>query len=204
MAREIFAPAYSVVAGQIKEKTGITEGVCVDLGSGGGYLGLELAKITALTVHLLDMRPAMHGIAEKNIAEYGLAERVTSVVGNVHELPFEDGSLDLVVSRGSIFFWEDLAAALREIYRVLKSGGKTFLGGGFGTPQLFAQIAEKMEVIDPTWKDSVKKRLGRTTLEHFTAMLAEAGVSDYSIEQSDIELWIIIKKETSLQDKMKI
>jgi ubiquinone/menaquinone biosynthesis C-methylase UbiE len=38
-ARGMNAPMYAYYAQKIKEKTGITKGVCLDVGSGGGYLG---------------------------------------------------------------------------------------------------------------------------------------------------------------------
>jgi ubiquinone/menaquinone biosynthesis C-methylase UbiE len=197
LAKEIYAPVYPVIAEQIKQKTGITEGVCVDLGCGGGYLGIALAKITNLTVNLFDLHPEMQIICERNILEHGLAGRATAVLGDVHDLPFLDQSMDLVISRGSIFFWDDLAKAFQEIYRVLAPGGKTLLGGGFGTPELLAQITEKMKQIDgnTSWRESVRKRLGPSTKDNFSAMLEKAGIPDYKIEQSEIELWVIMSRE---------
>ena len=38
-ARGINAPMYDYYAKKIKEKAGITRGVCIDAGSSGGYLG---------------------------------------------------------------------------------------------------------------------------------------------------------------------
>jgi len=67
IAREVFAPAYPLIARQIQERTGINEGVCVDVGCGGGYLGLALAQITRLQVWLLDILPGMLKICQENI-----------------------------------------------------------------------------------------------------------------------------------------
>jgi hypothetical protein len=38
----------------------------------------------------------------------------------------------LVVSRGSLWFWDDQVKGPQEIYRVLKPGGVAFVGGGLG------------------------------------------------------------------------
>ena len=56
-ARGVNAPMYDYYAGQIKTKTRITKGTCLDVGCGGGYLGLSLAKITDLNFVFLDISP---------------------------------------------------------------------------------------------------------------------------------------------------
>jgi len=56
-----------------------------------------------------------------------------AVVSPAEAMPLADASVDLVVSRGSIFFWRDPAAGVREAYRVLRRGGKAMLGGGLGS-----------------------------------------------------------------------
>ena len=76
IAREIFAPAYMAIAKRIIEKTGITEGVCLDVGAGGGYLGIAIACITSLDVFLLDNSRGMLDIALRNIIEGDLGKRV--------------------------------------------------------------------------------------------------------------------------------
>jgi ubiquinone/menaquinone biosynthesis C-methylase UbiE len=49
------------------------------------------------------------------------------------DMPFPSNSVDLVVSRGSIFFWTDPSKGLQEVYRVLRPGGKAYIGGGHGS-----------------------------------------------------------------------
>jgi hypothetical protein len=40
IARDVFAPVYPAIAEQIIVRTGVVRGVCLDIGCGGGYLGL--------------------------------------------------------------------------------------------------------------------------------------------------------------------
>lgn len=54
----------------------------------------------------------------KNVHEMELEDRIKVVRSDVHSLSFPDGFADLVVSRGSMFFWKDLSQAFKEIYRV--------------------------------------------------------------------------------------
>jgi ubiquinone/menaquinone biosynthesis C-methylase UbiE len=65
--------------------------------------------------------------------EKGLEDRLFAVVGVAEAMPLVDNTVDLVVSRGSIFFWDDPVAGLREVQRVLKPGGKAYVGGGAGS-----------------------------------------------------------------------
>ena len=142
-ARGINAPMYDYYAEKIKEKTGITKGVCLDVGSGGGYLGLSLAKITDLDFIFLDISEKALERAKVHIVEDGLQNRAKTLLADVHSIPLEDGSIDLVISRGSIPFWKYPAKALQEIYRVLAPGGKAYVGGGKGSPEIRKLIAEK-------------------------------------------------------------
>ncbi|MDD4753961.1 MAG: class I SAM-dependent methyltransferase, partial [Desulfitobacteriaceae bacterium] len=132
IAREVFAPVYPVLAGQIISNTGISRGCCLDIGCGGGYLGLALARISRLAVVLLDKSPDMLDLADGYIRESGLESRVQTLKGDVHCIPLEDGTVQLAVSRGSMFFWNDRVKAFREIYRVLAVPGVAMIGGGFG------------------------------------------------------------------------
>jgi len=132
IARTVFKPIYPALARQIKEDYGITKGICVDAGAGPGYLSIELAKITELVVWAVDIDPAAVRIAERNVRDAGLVGRVKVLEGDVHKLPFGASSVDLVISRGSIFFWKDQVQGLREVLRILKPGGPALLGGGAG------------------------------------------------------------------------
>jgi SAM-dependent methyltransferase len=54
----------------------------------------------------------------------GKPARVDWRVGRAESLPFPDASFDAVVSQFGMMFFEDRAAALREMLRVLKPGGR--------------------------------------------------------------------------------
>jgi ubiquinone/menaquinone biosynthesis C-methylase UbiE len=80
-------------------------------------------------------------------------------------MPFPDNFADLIVSRGSVFFWEDKVGAFEEIYRVLKPNGRTYIGGGFGTAELREKVMREMKKMISEWKKGVKERLGKNTLK---------------------------------------
>lgn len=151
-----FAPIYPFLARCIKKKFGITKGVCVDVGSGPGSLAIAMAYITKLRVYSLDIQERMTEVATRNIAEEGLSARIRAITADVCDMPFDDDSIDLVISRGSMPFWGDRSRAFREIYRILKPGGVAYVGGGFGSDEIKARVFETF-VKNDALKDSREK-----------------------------------------------
>jgi len=102
-------------------KTGINKGKILEIGPGPGYNGLEWLKKTENTELVgLEISNNMIKMAEKNANEYGFSNRVSYVIGNCLEMPFEANYFDAVISNGSLHEWENPIKAINEIYRVLK------------------------------------------------------------------------------------
>ncbi len=123
---------YACVARDVVETCTPCEGVWVDLGCGEGPLAFALAELSGSVLVLVDPNPETLARALVRAAKLDLSRRTVAVRGQAESLPLADASVDLVVSRGSIFFWEDRPAGVREVYRVLRPGGKAMLGGGLG------------------------------------------------------------------------
>ena len=195
-ARTTFARIYPVVANQILERTGITRGTCLDVGSGPAPLAIAIALLSDLRVTALDSSREMQSLAGQNIRDRKLEGRVIPVLGDVHAIPAADSTFDLVVSRGSYHFWQDLPAALREILRVLKPGGFAYIGGGYGNSQIKAEIlAERKErgfAGNPDHPPRVQFRKFRAG--EIEASIEAAGISDYRILSDDSGFWMIIRK----------
>ena len=196
MMKGQFKKIYPVIARQILERTGITSGRCIDLGGGPGMLAVELAKASALKVTVCDVTFECIALAKENSLEHGVEERVSAVQGAAEKLPFDDNSIDLVVSRGSIFFWEDQQQGLAEVFRVLRPSGWAYIGGGFGTAELLQEIlAEKAD--DLKWDRERQERLAKNPPGHFEAMLLKLGI-DGIVQRGEAGMWIIFKKSTTL------
>ncbi len=193
IAREIFFPIYPVIAQEIQKTTGIINGKCLDVGTGPGYLGLALAAISDLDIILFDVSPDMLDYANQNIAGRKLEHRVQTLCGDVHNIPLADQSVDLVISRGSVFFWEDLTQAFQEIYRILAPGGMTFIGGGFGSDELKEQIEQKMMQKDEEWSQKSRERMKNFRSGSFEEILKQLNIP-YEIKK-DAGFWIIIRRD---------
>lgn len=124
---------YPYVVQDVLKHATPKKGFWVDLGAGRGQVAIPLIEATGNPVVMVDPESDSLAAGLEAAQAKGLADRLFPVVGVAEHLPFPDGSVDLVVSRGSIFFWDDPAGGLREVYRVLRPGGKAYIGGGTGS-----------------------------------------------------------------------
>ncbi len=95
----------------------------LDVGSGPGLFVDEIAHICGPTgfVHGVDLSESMNEIARARCAD---KPWVDFQVADAVSLPFEDGDFDACVCVQTLEFVADVGAALREIHRVLKPGGR--------------------------------------------------------------------------------
>jgi ubiquinone/menaquinone biosynthesis C-methylase UbiE len=194
IAKTIFSPIYPVLAAFMLKKAGRTEGICLDLGTGPGMLACSVARQSRMEVFAVDNDPRMVRIAARNSALEGLSERIVPIRADVHALPFCTASVNLIVSRGSLMFWENRPRVFREIERMLTTDGIAIIGGGFGNKLLKKEIFQKMRTINPDWDSDVKSRTGRISAEQLKKELRVGGISRHSIIDDETGIWIEIRK----------
>ena len=74
----------------------------------------------------LDMTPAMLSVGKSEAGKNHL-DNMTFVLGDAAELPFLNGSFDIVLSRLAFHHFPDIKQPFAEMVRVLKPGGKLVL-----------------------------------------------------------------------------
>lgn len=193
IVREVFAPIYPTIAEQIIAKTGLFHGICLDAGCGTGALGRALGKLTQMEMIFFDKSHEMIELAKQYAHEEALACRSSFIVGDIHAMACCDGTIDLVISRGSSPFWEDWHKAYEEILRVLKIGGHAYIGGGFGTAQLRDEIVATMHARNPEWRKSFQDRL-KPEREALPSIMQRLNPSAFEIIDDESGFWIHIIK----------
>jgi len=92
----------------------------LDVGCGAGMF-LQLAAAAGAEPHGVDASEALIEIAVRRLPEADLR------VGEMEDLPWEDGVFDAVTGFNSFFFANDMVAALREAKRVAKPGAPVLI-----------------------------------------------------------------------------
>lgn len=117
---------YRYVAEQVSEE--ITTGRILDVGTGPGYLPIEIAKLVpGVEVTGIDVSKDMVKIARRNAEKSRLQKRVRFEHMDANKMLYRDSYFDLVVSTGSFHHWKKPMRVLNEIHRVLKDGGQAWI-----------------------------------------------------------------------------
>ena len=200
IAEKFFSPVYPVIADAILEKTGIGGGQLLDLGCGGGHLGFELLQRGNFSAAVFaDANPEALKAAKRRGAERGFDAIMETSLQDACALDLPHENFDLVVSRGSMPFWDDQRAAFSGIYRLLAPGGWAYIGGGLGNAQLAEDIKtamrEEREKHGGEGPRCFDRKDSKTLAdEEYRALFAETDAELAIVNNDDEGHWIILSK----------
>lgn len=96
-------------------------GRALDLGCGAGHAAFALARAGVDGIIAYDLSQQMLAVVEREAKARGHSG-IETRHGAAEQLPFEDASFDLIVTRYSAHHWPSVPAALAEVRRVLRPG----------------------------------------------------------------------------------
>ncbi|MGD8881225.1 MAG: class I SAM-dependent methyltransferase [Desulfobacterales bacterium] len=192
---------YRPVAGEIVAN--LNEGTILDLGTGPGYLPVEIAKRSStINVIGVDLSRKLIEMARSNAAKAGLADRLTFRAGNAGRLEFADSSFDMVISTGMLHSLKEPVRVLQEIHRVLKAGREAWI---FDPARVASQVDRKK------WKASLTlcerfflwlfklfglhKPINIYSRKQAIALIKQTDFKNFSVDEKDKEIKIKLKKE---------
>lgn len=154
----------------------------LDIGCGGGRTVQKLAALAPEgKVVGLDYSAASVAVSRDTNAQEIQAGRVEIEQGSVAALPFPDHTFDVVTAVETHYYWPNLPANVREVLRVLKTGGT------------FALIAEAYRGGPFRWVYSIAMPLLRAALlsdpEH-RDLLTQAGFTEVATMHVSGKNWI--------------
>lgn len=100
-------------------------GSILEVAPGPGYLAVELAKLGKYQITGLDISHSFVQIARAKAGEAGVT--VDFRHGNASDMPFDADSFDFIICRAAFKNFTEPVQAIREMYRVLKPGGRALI-----------------------------------------------------------------------------
>ena len=183
---------YVPVYADIIEWLGIApDSAVLDVGCGaGGITPLLAAAVPDGTVAAVDPAPAAVAMTRAALAAAGVAARSAVSEGGLEELRFSDGSFDLVWCSRVVHGRPDQLAAVRELRRVLKPGGRLVLREGGLPPRFLPQdtgltepgLEDRLAALHQRWFAGWRATMPDAVPYHFgwLRMLDDAGFTDIS------------------------
>ena len=158
----------------------------LDVACGTGIVARHVAQRVRLAEMIigLDLKPTMLSVAHAAAQREGLA--IEWCTSPAEQLPFPDGTFDLILCQFGLMFFADRHTALTEMHRVLKTGGRLVLSVWQGLDR------------HPFYKmlhDASERRLGKSSVEdvfslgdsnELRRLLADAGFHRVEIEPMSI------------------
>ncbi len=118
----------------------------IDLGGGQGTWIRQMLEQGLHLGSVLDQNHEKIATAATMLREIFPPERFKAMVADVTQIPADNCSYDMAVSRSSLHFWHDLPAALHEVARILVPGGFFFSGRGYG-PDTPDEVRERAKTL---------------------------------------------------------
>ncbi|MFD1608718.1 class I SAM-dependent methyltransferase [Oceanobacillus luteolus] len=116
-----------LVPNKIIKDFGVGEGdIVADLGAGNGFFTIPLAEKTKTIVYAVDIEPKMLELLKERAKKANI-DNIQYVLSDLEEIKLDDHSVDKAVISLVLHELPNLQQALKEVKRILKSGGQLYL-----------------------------------------------------------------------------
>jgi len=149
--------------------------VVLDLGSGGGidvFLAARRVGPRGRAIGV-DMTEEMVELARRNAAEMGV-DNVEFRLGEIEDLPVDDGSVDVIISNCVINLSPDKDGVFREAFRVLRPGGRMVISDIVSDGEMPREIRENPDA----WAECIAGALDE---EVYLEKIGAAGFTDVRV-----------------------
>jgi len=176
---------------QIQELYGRQDGHILEIGPFGGLVFALARKNVGKSFSIAAFPEAAISLYQGEARKQGLEDRVKIIESDSSLIGLSDESVDLAIFRGALFFPGLFQVNSGAIYRVLRTAGIAFVGGGFGkyTPsEVINQIRKRSERLNDAMGrvrvtvESVREQLRLSRLEGNCEIITDGG------------LWVVMRK----------
>jgi len=187
----LWEPIRPYLARQIEELYGRRDGHILEIGPFSGLI-FELARRNiGQSFSIAAFPKAVIPLYRSEAQRHGLMDRVRIIESDSSLSNVGEGSVDLAIFRGALFFPKLFQIDFGAVHRTLKTKGVAFMGGGFGkyTPdEVISQIGKRSEKLNAAMGrvritvESARDQLRASDLEETCEITTEGG------------LWLVLRK----------
>ena len=154
----------------------------IDVATGPGTLACRIAP-SVERVDAIDFSPEMLGHCLARVAELGLAN-VYVQHGDAQALPFPNATFDLGFCMFGIMFFPDRPRGFRELYRVLRPGGRALLTSWAPVERssYMQTRVNALRAADPNAPEIARNVLTLEDPDLFAKEMRDAGFTEVSVE----------------------
>jgi len=187
----LWEPIRPYLARQVEELYGRQAGQILEMGPFSGLIFALAQKEVHRGFMIAAFPQTMAPRYRQEARKHGLEDRVRVIESDSSLIGIAEGSVDLAIFRGALFFPTLFQADFGAIYGKLRAQGIAFIGGGFGKytpPEVIRQIGKRSEQLNAAMgrvritAESVQDQLRSSHLEEKCEVTTEGG------------LWVVMKK----------
>jgi hypothetical protein len=187
----LWEPVRPYLARQIEELYGRQDGQILEIGPFSGLIFTLAQKNVGQSFLIAGFPQTMIPLYRQEARKHRLENRVRIIESNSSLIGIAEGSSDLAIFRGALFFPTLFQVDFGAIYRTLSTEGIAFVGGGFGkyTPaEVISQIGKRSEQLNAVMGrvrvtvESVRDQVRSSHLEEKCEITTEGG------------LWVVMRK----------
>ncbi|HUL38584.1 MAG TPA: hypothetical protein VLW47_12955 [Thermodesulfobacteriota bacterium] len=187
----LWEPVRPFLAKQVEELYGRRDGHILEIGPFSGLIFSLAQKNIGRTFSIAAFPQATFPLFQQEARKLGLEKKIRVIESNSSLINIADGSVDLAIFRGALFFPTLFQVDLGAIYRTLSTRGIAFVGGGFGKytpPEVINQIGKRSEQLNAAMGrvrvtiESVRDQVHSSRLEEECEITTEGG------------LWVVMRK----------
>ena len=174
----------------------------IDIGAGAGWPGLYLSSISGCSVTLVDLPETGLKLAADRSIQDKISERVTTIVADAAELPFEDQSFDALSHSDLLCCLFSKEKVLIECRRIIREQGKMVFSVIYITPGLDKIDYERAVLNSPDFiqTDGEYETMLRECGWHIDEQIIYSKIDDYSINNNLENLGINLEEADGAQD----
>ncbi|THF52808.1 methyltransferase domain-containing protein [Flavobacterium supellecticarium] len=168
----------------------------LEIGYGNGmHFPGYLVSGKAITLYGMDYSKVMHQEAMQNNASFVAIGSIIPEYGDIIACSYPDNKFDHIIALNTVYFWEPLEDYLSVLFRILKPGGKLYLG--YRPKRVLHQVdfvQEGFALYEEAVLNDQLEKAGFEIIQEHQHNYTKMTVNDQPLESTDL-VTVCIKKE---------